>query len=129
MKLYKATVVGVCEVKRYEQAVTPIGVHALFAAHCKATGKWGLLLGFGYVPTDNVTDITLAAPMLDFSRDGQAIIDGHAFLFYDTEEAMCVDFDRVVGDDGPTASNPYDGPVKVYALTCSPDGQLLDENT
>lgn len=107
----------------------PLGIHDLFAAHCKAIGKWGLLLGFNYVPTDDLRDIPLAAPMLTFARDAQAMIDGHAFLFYDTEEAMQADFDRVVGDDGPTASNPYNGPVRVYALTCSPAGELMGENT
>jgi predicted membrane GTPase involved in stress response len=33
------------------------------------------------------------------------------------------------GEDGPTAMNPYDGNVKIYALTCNPEGKLLNENT
>lgn len=107
----------------------PLDVHGLFAAHCKAIGKWGLLLGCGYLDADDLADVPLAAPMLSFERDAQVILDGQGFLFYDTEEAMQSDFQRVVGDDGPTASNPYDGRVKVYALTCGPDGQLLGENT
>ena len=107
----------------------PLTITELFANHCKSIGKWGLLLGFDYAETDHVEDLPLAAPMLSFERDGQAIADGHAFLFYDDEAAMLADFDRVVGDDGPTKSNHYNGPASVFALTCRPDGQLMDENT
>jgi len=36
---------------------------------------------------------------------------------------------RTVGDDGPTKLNDYNGPCRIYALTCDPFGQLLNENT
>ena len=37
-------------------------------------------------------------------------------------------FEGVVGDDGPTELNPYDGPYKAFAVTYDPDGQGWNEN-
>jgi hypothetical protein len=38
-------------------------------------------------------------------------------------------FWSVVGDDGPTKTNPYNGPVRVFACTYDPDGITMNENT
>ena len=50
-------------------------------------------------------------------------------LIFDTEQEMVHYFNQTVGDDGPTKLNNYDGPVRVYALTCSNEGELWNENT
>jgi hypothetical protein len=56
-------------------------------------------------------------------------IDGERYFLFETEEAMLAAYDATVGDDGPTAANAYDGSASIYALTCSPAGELLTENT
>ena len=58
----------------------------------------------------------------------QIRMDGEGFSIFDTEEEMEAFYDMIVGDDGPTKSNPYNGPIRVYALTCGPSG-LMNENT
>lgn len=37
-------------------------------------------------------------------------------------------FEQIIGDDGPTATNPYDGPHRVYAYLTGPRGGIT-ENT
>ena len=56
-------------------------------------------------------------------------MDGLGYLFFNTEAECCAAFEDIVGDDGPTKKNPYDGPMRVYALTCDPHGELMNENT
>jgi hypothetical protein len=59
---------------------------------------------------------------------GYTLKIGEGFSVFDTEEDMNAFYDNIVGDDGPTKSNPYNGQIKIYALTCGPNG-LLNENT
>lgn len=115
-----------------------LDAHALFAAHCRATGQWGIALHHTYGEQSDYTkpfvtghyfgDVLLAAPDLAGDATHQALGDGGAYFFGSEEEIQAI-YDRTVGDDGPTKSNPYAGPVRVYALTCAPDGQLMNENT
>jgi hypothetical protein len=91
-----------------------------------------------------------AAPFMDMNKDGcyhygpsgeeleipdpdmnvgQAIGDGLAFVICDSVEEMYELYGQVVGDDGPTKSNLYNGPHRVYALTIYADGTLGTENT
>lgn len=85
---------------------------------CKATKKWAVYF-------EGKTQ--LAAPYL---RDEiQLLSDGVGIVLCDSEEEMRLIYNQTVGDDGPTETNPYNGPCRVYAVTCSPDGQLLNENT
>jgi len=58
----------------------------------------------------------------------QIMMDGEGFCIFDTKEEVEAFYDMIVGDDGPTKSNPYNGPIRVYALTCGPNG-LMNENT
>lgn len=93
---------------------------------CKAEGAWGLLLSTCSATPD---DVKAAAPYLSDEQAGQLWHEGTAFLLFDTEAEMEAAYWQTVGDDGPTKTNPYDGPGRVYALTCRPDGQLVNENT
>lgn len=68
-----------------------------------------------------------ACPLLKDERDMFAD-DGRAVIFYDTKEEVLVAFDLVVGDDGPTNSNPYNGPMSVYAQGMDHEGWFC-ENT
>lgn len=86
-------------------------------------------LSFDYAEAFRDNGRLKPAPFICHIRHAQTLVDGVAFLFFDTEEELKEYYNQVVGDDGPTEANPYDGPCRVYALTCGPDGQLLNENT
>lgn len=64
----------------------------------------------------------------------QAFVDSEGWVIFDKfpvedqEAVMKFNFDQIVGDDGPTRLNDYNGPLSVYAITFGPDG-TLDENT
>jgi hypothetical protein len=109
-----------------------MSTHEVFQALCRATGKWGLYISFDrYWENEDciVDDLVKAAPYLAFPADGQVIMEGQGIILCDTEEERDRLFDQTVGDEGPTKLNPYNGPARVYALTCNPDGQLGNENT
>jgi hypothetical protein len=74
-------------------------------------------------------EVMQAAPYLSIEEHGQAIVEGRAYLLFDTEEELMDHYRRTVGDDGPTELNSYKGPAHVYAITCNPEGQLEYENT
>lgn len=94
---------------------------------CKSGGKWGIYLSYG--GNNDFTEVIKAAPILGKPENIQALVDGECYILTKTEEECNIIFDSVVGDDGPTKLNPYNGPARVYALTCSSDGQLRNENT
>ena len=97
----------------------------LAKAYCKQMRVWGL-----YISTSGEDwEVTQAAPYLHDIDDMQLICDGAGFLTFHTEEEMLHVYDQTVGDDGPTELNPYDGSTRVYALTISPNGVALNENT
>jgi len=112
----------------------------LLEVACKASNKFGMYIN---VPTNYLMEqfpgmnifqeIAKAAPYLiedaDHPNTFQIIADGEGYLLFDTEEEMNQHFWQTVGDDGPTETNPYNGPVRIYALTCNNDGQLENENT
>ncbi len=98
-----------------------------FAMLCKERRCWGLYLSYG--SPEDWWDITLAVPFLTAPKYGQAMVDGQAFILCDSEEECQQLYDQVVGDDGPTKINPYNGPIRAYALTVSPDGEFMNENT
>ena len=110
----------------------------VFQELCKASEKWGLYISFdvdwywGTYVTDGkkANEIALATNRrLVDTRDHQCVVDGQATYLFDTEESMINAYLDIVGDDGPTEQNTYDGEVKVYAITCDPEGCLLTENT
>ena len=100
---------------------------------CKNTNRWGLYINI-FVPDEvpigkSIDEILKAAFFLNPEDHGQIIADGHGWFFFDTQEEMEAAYWTCVGDDGPTEVNPYDGPVRVYALTCDTLGVLMNENT
>ena len=111
-----------------------------FALLCKSTNKWGLYISFNW-PLDeegksdfDLFEISKAAPYIDLTienktPDMQMVFDEQGFILCDSEEEMQSLYDQTVGDDGPTKLNSYDGPARVFALTCDPNGNLLGENT
>lgn len=104
--------------------------HEAFAELCRATGKWGVWVHFGSLEGVVAIGETLkAAPYLNIEEHGQLLSDGGGVILCEGEAECRRIFGMTVGDDGPTALNPYNGPFRVYALTCDPSGQLLNENT
>lgn len=105
---------------------TFVAVHMsdLVSLSARALEKWTLYLSFDW----EAPDLTKAAPILE-TEDPVAFMDGWALFGFDTEEDARAAFESTVGDDGPTSSNTYNGPTKVYALLAGPDGRLMTENT
>lgn len=96
---------------------------------CRLRGSWGLYLS--HVPSAGIGpyELARAVPFLDEAEVNSLWHNDRVWLFFSDEAGLLGAFRQVVGDDGPTALNNYDGPACVYAVTCSPAGDLLDENT
>jgi hypothetical protein len=101
-----------------------------FCRLCKESQKWGLFISI-YEPEGGPYEAQSAAPYLDDGEDEhlQIITDGVGFFLFDTKEDMNIHYRATIGDDGPTELNSYNGETRIYALTCDPFGQALNENT
>jgi hypothetical protein len=98
---------------------------------CKATMSYGMYihaLDYRNCIVDSY-EFLKAAPYLKIEDHAQVIFDCCGYILFSTEREMLDVYNQTVGDDGPTTTNPYNGSVKVYALTCMPDGQFMHENT
>lgn len=94
---------------------------------CKQSGKYGMYISFD---KDQIwSEICKAVPFLDFEEHIQILMDGHGWMLFDSRVEMETCYRKTVRDDGPTELNPYNGDVRVYALTCSLAGELENENT
>jgi len=114
-------------------------IHEALCRLCKTLDKWGLYLSFDeeeFTPEE----AKKACPFLNFEDDNdvnytedqtdyQAYSDGHIFVMCDTEEECYKLYNQTVGDDGPTDTNHYNGPCRVYALTINSNGEMESENT
>ncbi len=99
---------------------------------CKAKGKYGMYLSWNLWNLSNdgysvARELKKACPILP--DDILFLHDGFTYLFFDSYEEMNHAYLQVVGDDGPTSLNSYDGPERVYACTCDDQGKPLTENT
>jgi len=104
-------------------------------ALCKLKGKYGILLHLRQHSPEAKTDFVAPggpvrpAPYLTADDILAGQFDDLMWGFFDSEEDLDACYGATVGPDGPTDSNPYDGPASVYAVTCGPDGELRNENT
>ena len=106
---------------------------------CGNSGKCGMYcsvsLPDGFEEGIAPRDLLEAAPWLETVETEQGPghhvlwFSGEFYIFFDSEEEMYKCFNATVGDDGPTKSNPYEGQIRIYALTCGADGSLQTENT
>lgn len=102
---------------------------------CRGAGRWGLHLSFPAcedAESEPAQAVLSAAPILKeltYSYKFSVLLDGKALLLFDDKQSATAAFGAVVGDDGPTETNPYDGPGRVYALLCDPNGNCITENT
>jgi hypothetical protein len=81
-----------------------------------------------YTPCD-YEELLKAAPYLDPIEHSQVLYDGCGFIICEDEEELNKLFDQTVGDEGPTDTNPYKGPARVYALIINAKGETENENT
>jgi hypothetical protein len=113
----------------------PVDLHEALGLICKGEGCWGIFLSVAWSDgeppdaADWLDHLYRAAPVLSHQECAQIASDGEGFLLFDTEAEMLAAYERIVGDDGPTPTNSYSGPCRVYALTADPSGRLLNENT
>ena len=105
---------------------------------CKTSNKFGLVVSFDSDEmVKNISDgkweyDELARATNDRVKIGDnidIIIDGVAYFLFNTEADAYDAYNDIVGDDGPTNRNSYDGDMRVYALTISNEGELWSENT
>ena len=84
-------------------------------------------------PDIEFDELVEAAPWLgQLTADKESqrlLLDGSGIVVCDDVEEQRRIFASTVGDDGPTATNQYEGHARVYVLTCSSTGNLLTENT
>lgn len=80
-----------------------------------------------------IEEILKAAPWIGITGESvnwlQCLADARGIILFDSREEMERIYEQTVGDDGPTKSNPYNGPGRVYLMTCDRMGNLLNENT
>jgi hypothetical protein len=73
-------------------------------------------------------ELKKAVPLLDDIGLLRLFFDGFVFVEFDDLATAREFYNTVVGEDGPTPTNPYTGPAKVFAVLGDPSGWLT-ENT
>lgn len=99
----------------------------LMKQYAKTNSKFCMYISWD--DEDLYVELIRAAPYLKNHEVDILSVNNHAILIFDTEKEMVYCFNQTVGDDGPTLSNNYIGPARIYALTCSNEGELWNENT
>lgn len=97
----------------------------------KAMRKWVLYLSCSNAaddPLEAIPGLRDAAPIGLSDSQIMELYLGQIWITFDNEADALAAFGRVVGDDGPTKTNPYDGPTRVYAMLSGPAGGIT-ENT
>ncbi len=96
---------------------------------CKLSNRWALCLSppSGDSYEYSVNDVQRAAPFLSWDEAEEVLHKGSVFLF-DLEADVWPLFEQIVCD-GPTETNSYDGPCRIYATIWSPKGGCVNENT
>lgn len=106
----------------------------LLENYTKSSGKYVVMLSCSntdddFVNTCPLAQLRKAVPMITDSGDIVNLFTGGTLFFeFDYNDAATDFFDTVVGDDGPTRLNSYNGPARVFACLSGPNG-LITENT
>jgi hypothetical protein len=101
----------------------------LLECACKVHKKWGIFLQLGPCEVDQFDDVELAVPWIhEKGSISHFLAYGWQIILFDTEEETYEHYKVIRGDD-ENHFNTYQGPIKVYALTCTPDGECWNENT
>ena len=103
--------------------------YQILKAVAKTHGKWAMLVSF---QSRDEKEVLQAAPCLKNLGNPDTsffIQEGGGILVFDSEAEATESFHVIVGDDGPTKTNPYNGPVRVFACLCNSAGDLMTVNT
>lgn len=101
----------------------------LLSALCLRHKMWGMYASVSNPGLEH-EEILKAAPWASESTSlWNLTVEDGVYLIFSSEKEMRAVYEQTVGDDGPTETNPYNGPARVYALTCDPEGNNLNENT
>lgn len=99
---------------------------------CEATNSYGIYFSWCQLDIDKyeyeLEELLKAAPWMRQVNEDNFLWETETFFLLPKEQVKWL-YDMTVGDDGPTAVNSYNGPCKVYALTCDNYGRFLNENT
>ncbi len=116
-----------------------LDMHSAAMELARAINKPILYIHIGDWQMENsswVEEAFKAAPYLkdmfygEFNHEvSQALVYGTMYIVCDSEEEMERLYRMTVGDDGPTDTNPYDGDMRIYALTINAQGETENENT
>lgn len=89
---------------------------------------WGVYLSNS---NDDVTsgEMHKAVPLLNQEQINHLWIEGNLFLEFENRDSAQEFFNSVIGDDGPTKTNPYNGPARVFAIWGGLEDGWLSENT
>lgn len=100
----------------------------LLENYTTVSGKYVVMLSCSNL--DVCTDeLKKAVPMITDYGDIVNLLTGDTLFFeFDYNDAAIDFFDTVIGDDGPTRLNSYNGPARVFACLSGPNG-LITENT
>jgi hypothetical protein len=101
----------------------------VLAAMCVSHNKWGIYMSNSFDGEISPLELKKAAPFLPEDELVNFWHQGFAVVLLDSEGEMRECYEQIVGDDGPTSSNSYSGPARIYAMTCDPAGRSLTENT
>jgi hypothetical protein len=101
--------------------------HQVISELAKLSNKWIVQVSFD--GNGNPNETIKACPILDLQLDAHILFEGSGLILCDNEPEAYYTFNRIVGDDGPTKLNSYNGPVKVYACVYAPTGFAMTENT
>lgn len=106
----------------------------LLEKYTKSSGKYIVMLSCSnfeddFIGTDAFSQLKKAVPMItDYGELVKLFTGDTLFVEFDNSDAARDFFDTVVGDDGPTRLNSYNGPARVFACLSGPNG-LITENT
>lgn len=102
-------------------------VEKLLTHYCLTRQQW--ILQLSYCSVDEPKEIIKAAPFLRLHEASQLALRETIFFPFNMECAARHAYDTVVGDDGPTKLNKYDGPCKILATLWNSRGEVVNENT
>jgi hypothetical protein len=105
--------------------------HTVFEKYIKATKSWGVMLSWGqdFKEEDfpEAEELNKACPKLDI-MEVQRLYTEMLFIKFDKELEAREFFGTVVGEDGPTKTNPYNGPIKIYSCLFGPFGCVAENS-
>lgn len=107
--------------------VLVLTVEKLLTHWCITRNQWVLQLCFH--TDDHFSEIEKAAPFLNKEQAALLAMEEVLFLPFNIERAAEYAYNMVIGDDGPTELNKYDGPCRIYAVLWNPQGECVNENT